>query len=202
MRGRSQRGQQDQGGRQDWLAGPVRGMLALARFHPAAAGWFDHGPLGFRRSWWALPMALPFSLLCAALLNRLLAAQGEPLYALLPVAAADVAGWLLFSLVFVFLANFLGYRDRSLAALAMFNWFRLFWEMAPTPLYALAGGGLIDPQSFGLLMLLLVIYMAAAMTFLFRVSLGAGYLQAIALTCSALLWDIGAGQLLEPFVRG
>lgn len=177
------------------FAGPFRGALALAAFNSSGIRHFELTRAGFRQSWWALGLALPFILLGTLCYNRLLVRAGQTPDDVLFALAIDLSHWLGFcGLLWLALGRLQRAHGVEPAILVM-NWGRLLSTMLVAPLYLLAAFGIIDLESMKLLWLLLLAYVILYYIFILKVTLDAPWLQAVGLVCIDLMLGVVLSRL-------
>jgi hypothetical protein len=139
----------------------LRGSWRLLTFREDAFSGFDVTTKGFRKSWLALALSLPFILLGNALVSKF-TEFGAPLFA---VAVFAMVNWLAGVGALVFF-GFLTRRTGILpATITVFNWFALWANILfLVPKLLLCAG--LPAQAAGSMMQLMLYYFAAVQAFI------------------------------------
>jgi hypothetical protein len=142
------------------------GLLRLARFDAAFAGFFDLSPQGARRSFrlslWLLPIYL--------FMSHLNAVWPEDTD-MIRVVAAEIIGfslsWTCFSLLLVSVAPMIDRRSRIYGAIAIYNWLSVLFIAMQIPIAIALYFGL-DPSWAGGLSELSLFFITACEFFAFQ----------------------------------
>jgi hypothetical protein len=138
----------------------LRSGWQLLTFREDAFAGFDMTPEGFRKSWLALALSLPFILLGNALVSKF-TEFGAPLFA---VAIFAVLNWLIGVGALVFFGILTRRSEALTATIIIFNWFTLWANIIfLLPKLLLSAG--LPPEAVGTLMQLMLYYFAAVQAF-------------------------------------
>jgi hypothetical protein len=139
----------------------LRGGWRLLAFREDAFASFDVTPDGFRRSWLALALSLPFILLGNAVVSKF-TELGAPLFA---VAIFAVLNWLVGVGALVFFGILTRRSEALTATITMFNWFALWANILfMLPKLLLAAG--LPLTAASALMQVMLYYFAAVQAFI------------------------------------
>ncbi len=124
----------------------IRGAFAVLRFDDRGFAQIDGCEDGFRRSWGALILALPFMGLAAMAIARITAA--EPKFPDVPMGMAFVGGifqWVIGAGCFALIALVFNRRDQIRHLLACRNWIALWFLVLEAPFHFLTALNLLPP---------------------------------------------------------
>ncbi len=124
----------------------IRGAFAALRLDDRGFDQIDGSDIGFRRSWAALLLALPFIALAALAVAK--ATALEPKLPDVPLLAAFIGGivqWLLGTGCLALIALVFGKRDRLKQLIACDNWITLWFLVLEAPFNLLTATGLLTP---------------------------------------------------------
>jgi hypothetical protein len=130
----------------------IQGAWAVLRFDDRGYAQIDGSDAGFRRSWAALLLALPFIMLMALAATRAITlsnlAGNAPKLPEIPVPAAFVSGilqWLLSAGCLALIALVFGKADRIKRLIACDNWITLWLMVLEAPFNVLTATGFLHP---------------------------------------------------------
>jgi hypothetical protein len=174
----------------------LRSGWQLLAFREDAFSGFDMTPTGFRKSWQALTLSLPFILLGNALVSKF-TEFGAPLFA---VAFFALVNWLV-GVGALVLFGFLTRRSAVLpATITVFNWFTLWANILfLVPKLLLSAG--LPAQAAEAIMHLMLYYFAAVQAFILWRLWRVHFLVVAAIVMALFVIDIVTNNLFSQMVR-
>jgi hypothetical protein len=130
----------------------IRGAWAALRLDDRGYEQIDGSDAGFRRSWSAILLGLPFIMLAAMAASKAIAAAnlagGAVKWPEIPVPVAFMSGllqWLLGAGALALIALVFGKADRIKRLIACDNWITLWFLLLEAPFNLLTATGLLSP---------------------------------------------------------
>jgi hypothetical protein len=130
----------------------IRGAWAALRLDDRGYDQIDGSDVGFRRSWIAMVLGLPFIMLAAMAAAKAIAAAnlagGAAKFPEIPVPIAFMSGllqWLLGAGALALIALVFGKADRIKRLIACDNWITLWFMVLEAPFHLLTATGILSP---------------------------------------------------------
>ncbi len=138
--------------------GAVRGAWYLMALQAKGLAWFDLSAPGYRRSWAAMALSLPFVLYRVAVFNYLAPAKTMPI-PLLSVAVFMVVNWMIGVGGLVMFGVLFRQQARLVAAITLLNWLGLIGNLLLAAVTSLAFAGMSLVAAEQLVWLFLLYYL-------------------------------------------
>jgi hypothetical protein len=137
---------------------PVTGAWMLLLFRAEGLKLFQLDQDHFKLSWFAVPLAAPFFLLCLLATNQMMVDTGALPIPLWIGLMSFIVCWAAVSAMIIGAFMLGGRRKMALPALLVFNWLQLVTSVAVTPLVVVAGFQLVPDPLPGALLLIAVLF--------------------------------------------
>lgn len=167
----------------------IWGAWCVMQFDREALTYFEPTMDAFFKSFRALAFALPLYLIALHFQNMVsLRYSGESF----PMGLALVdymirwATYLVFAYVFARVLN-IGHNFIGFAV--VFNWVKVWLVIVPLPILALGAYGLLDDATYGILSLVLFLYMVGVQIFTLYLALGATLIEGSGIFLAVFLFD-------------
>jgi|GEM_PF-3590468 len=167
----------------------IWGAWCVLQFDRQALQYFQPTMDEFLKSFRALAFALPLYLIALHFQNMVsLRYSGEsfPMGLALIDYAIRWATYLVFAYVF---ARILNIGHNFLGFAIVFNWVKVWLVIVPLPILALGAYGLLGDGAYGILSLVLFLYMVGVQIFTIYLALGATLVEASGIFLAVFLFD-------------
>lgn len=167
----------------------IWGAWCVMQFDRQALQHFEPTMDAFFKSFRALAFALPLYLIALHFQNMIsLRLSGESF----PMALALVdygIRWITYLLFAYGFARLLNIGHNFIGFAVVFNWVKVWLIVVPLPILALGAYGLLGDDAYGILILVLFLYMIGVQIFTLHLALGATLIEASGIFLAIFLFD-------------
>lgn len=147
------------------------GAFRLARFDPHGMDYFNAGPAGFWRSFWAAVIVAPFYAMLLATAYPSLETSGEPLRFALAEGIAYVMAWTAYPLAMAWVTRQLDRFQYFIGYIVAYNWAAVLQNAVFIPINMLWIAGVLPPDIGFMLWLIAFSLILAYLWFIARTAL-------------------------------
>jgi hypothetical protein len=152
-------------------ASSLYGAFRLARLDPHGMRYFNVGPAGFWRSFWAAAIVAPFYAMLLAAAYPSLETRGQPLRFALAEAIAYVIAWVAYPLVMAWVTRQLDRFEYFIRYIGAYNWAAVLQNALFIPINMLWVTEVLPPDVGFVLWLIAFSLILAYLWFIARVAL-------------------------------